>query len=686
MFRFVLLLGVTLLYCQRPGGETMKLDPDRPYMRAGPFMQYCIAHRGRFEAKDIAAGHCPMQPVRAPYPSFGITGQDIWLELKLSAPPEEPYIFEAATGLISELQLTVLHGGHITDTYESTITMPPAERLIPHIFHQFPLRTEHTILRVRSHEAATLPIFLWKESALPYHDRLRTFAFGLLFGLMFVMAIYNFFIYLTIGDRAYLYYFFYITFMAMFTLVASGYILVFWPTFFQWPGQRSAPALALLASSGGLLYTRSFLLLARERPLLSRLFMVLIGLHALGLGTVYFTQRSSAVLVGNAIPILAISLILVAAVTRIRDGYRPANIFLMAWGLLLIGVTLFIFQNLGIVPGNFFTQYLQYPAMALETIILSLALGYRINLLQQREALARQDLLQRQEEALRREMQYGESVARFVPRPFLYYLEKENILAVEKGQFTEKSMAVLFTDIRNFTTYTESLGSQRMFHFLNLFHDRMAPIVEEEGGFIDKFIGDAIMALFPESRQAIAAALRMAAIGLSVPDSSEEVVTGAGIHYGPLVLGTVGSDRRLETTVIGDTVNLASRVESMNKVYGTRLIVSDRTLKAAGMTEDPGVREIDAVRVKGKKTPVVLFELFGADPEPLRLKKGESRSEFQQALVAFKSGLFEDAKKQFQALARKTPADSVVALYVRRLEAWKATAPPGWDGISETWS
>lgn len=664
----------------------MKLNPDRPYMRAGPAMRYCIAERGKFKAIDIVHGHCPLQPVRGPYPSFGITEQDIWLELKLTEPPPEPYILEAATGLISELELTTFKGGQELAHFQSAITTPPALRPIPHIFHQFPMNTDHYILRVRSHESATVPIFIWKQSASPHYDRLRTFAFGLLFGLMGVMAIYNLFIYMSIGDRSYLYYSLYILSMSLFTLVATGYVLALWPTYFQWPGQKSAPALALIASCAALFYARNFLLLARERPLLSRLFILLISVHGLSFCVLILVERSTAVLLGNAIPALSIGIIPIAAITRIRDGYRPASIFLLAWALLLFGVALFILQNLGVIPGNFFTQYLQYPAMAVEAILLSLALGYRINLLQQREVEARQDLLRRQEEALRREMDYGEAVARFVPRPFLQYLGKENILAVDKGQHIEKSMAVLFTDIRNFTTYTEKLGSQRMFHFLNIFHDRMAPIVEEEGGFIDKFIGDAIMALFPESRQAVAAALRMAHIAQNIPDSDETVVTGAGIHWGPLVLGTVGSARRLETTVIGDTVNLAARVEGMNKVYGTRLILSDSALRAAGLDQADGIREIDAVRVKGKKTPVVLFELFSADPEPLREQKEAMRAEFHQALIAFKSGLFATARDEFGRLSEKNPADTVVALYVRRLKEWGASAPSGWDGISETWS
>ena len=230
--------------------------------------------------------------------------------------------------------------------------------------------------------------------------------------------------------------------------------------------------------------------------------------------------------------------------------------------------------------------------------------------------------------------------------------------------------------------------------FVSDYQSRMVEAVFSHEGTLDKFIGDAVMATFgtptarPEAtRQAVDAAIAMrsalaelnrerAAAGKS------EIQHGIGIHCGPAVVGNVGTEDRLEYTVMGDTVNLASRLEGANKIYGTRILVSEATV--ALCREDLSFREIDLVRVAGRETPVRIFQPLGqagAAPVATATKLGAADLErFAEACAAFRAGRFAQAEQVFQALATHDP---VAAHFAARALAHVASPPPGdWDGVT----
>jgi class 3 adenylate cyclase len=295
----------------------------------------------------------------------------------------------------------------------------------------------------------------------------------------------------------------------------------------------------------------------------------------------------------------------------LKAGYKPAIFFAIAWGTLLVTVSIFIEENLGLIPGNALTHYGQIFGASLEAVLLSLALGYRFNDLRVKEAAARESALAKEREALELERAYTKSMQRFVPQQFLRNLDKTNILQVKKGDAKSVEMAVLFTDIRGFTSLSERVGTQETFAFLNRYLEIMEPIVESHGGFIDKFIGDAIMALFIDPKKAVEAAIAMVDTSKlqKLPDESKLEI-GIGIHFGELILGTVGTENRLETTVIGDTVNLASRIESLTKQYSAKILVSLDVLNH--LPKDKyNWKELESVSVRGKSKPISLFHLNG---------------------------------------------------------------------------
>jgi adenylate cyclase len=189
------------------------------------------------------------------------------------------------------------------------------------------------------------------------------------------------------------------------------------------------------------------------------------------------------------------------------------------------------------------------------------------------------------------------------------------------------TVTVLFSDIRNFTTLSEKLDAHEVVEFLNRYFERICAIILEQGGTIDKYIGDAVMVQFgapvsypDHAARALRAALAMRdAAGEFVSWMSERFAErnlpafniGIGIHTGEAIVGNVGSSRRMEYTVIGDTVNLASRLESACKILGCMIVASSATLKAAGIDVRTGLH--DVIQVKGRETPVEIFEVTGLE-------------------------------------------------------------------------
>ncbi|NET89931.1 MAG: response regulator [Kamptonema sp. SIO1D9] len=275
---------------------------------------------------------------------------------------------------------------------------------------------------------------------------------------------------------------------------------------------------------------------------------------------------------------------------------------------------------------------------------------------------------------------------RFVPREFLKFLERESIIDVQLGDQVQKTMTVLFSDIRSFTTISESMSPKQNFDFLNAYLSRVCPVIRSHRGFIDKYIGDAVMALFPDSPDdALQAAIDMQRQvtlynSQSYAQGYPAISIGIGLHTGNLMLGTIGEKERMESTVISDAVNLASRLEGLTKTYGAKIVVSDRTLFTLPNLQEYSYRFLGRVRVKGKRAPVAVFEVFDSDLPSLKQLKLQTRPDFEQAVVLFHQENYPEATEKFQKLLAANPQDRAVAFYLERCEkVFRSKMSGGWD-------
>jgi len=257
----------------------------------------------------------------------------------------------------------------------------------------------------------------------------------------------------------------------------------------------------------------------------------------------------------------------------------------------------------------------------------------------------------------------------------------------------KKELTVLFSDIAGFTTISERLSPEQLVALLNEYLSVMTDIIRRHRGNVNKYLGDGIMAIFgaPLSEPMHAALACYAAL-----DSQEaltslraewksrglpEIAARIGINTGDLVVGNMGSQTRLEYTVMGDSVNLASRLEGASKFYDTLILIGPRTYELAQSNVE--AREVDLLRVKGKFEPVVVYELLARKGQ-LGPVKQQVVEVYTRGLHSYKSRAFESAQRDFEAALKLDPLDGPSKVYLRRAQEFLATPPPvDWDGVYE---
>jgi adenylate cyclase len=270
---------------------------------------------------------------------------------------------------------------------------------------------------------------------------------------------------------------------------------------------------------------------------------------------------------------------------------------------------------------------------------------------------------------------------RYIRQAFSLYLPKAQVdRLVESGGAPalggeQRTVTIMFVDLEGFTTIAEDLAPADAAALLNRCFDRLGEIIEGNNGHIDKFIGDGLIAIFgapvPDPDHAGNAVVSASAMLRSLEENPIEAPAGPlririGVNTGSVLIGNIGSSRRFNYTVIGDAVNLAARLESLNKAYGTRLLISDDTVAACGEAD---FREIDLVSVTGRGAATAVFQ-------PVTDKTAAAR--YAQALALYRDGDFAAARASFDDLAQDDPAAAALAT---RCEQYAATPPPDWDGV-----
>lgn len=278
--------------------------------------------------------------------------------------------------------------------------------------------------------------------------------------------------------------------------------------------------------------------------------------------------------------------------------------------------------------------------------------------------------------------------SKFVPNEFLRSLGLNRITEASLGDQIEREVTVLFSDIRDYTSLSETMTPEENFRFVNAFHGRMGPIIQQHHGFVNQYLGDAIMAIFPDSSSdAVKAATEMqkclAVYNLErISSGRKPLQMGIGLHTGSLIMGIIGDEHRLDAATISDTVNTASRLESLTKHYGVSILLSEDSLNEIEDKTAFNFRYLGKVLVKGKKNPVGIYECLDGDQLELRQQKLQTTSEFSTGLSYFFNRKFAEATFSLNQVIQVNPDDQVARLFLNRsARLIQEGVPQGWTGI-----
>ncbi len=277
---------------------------------------------------------------------------------------------------------------------------------------------------------------------------------------------------------------------------------------------------------------------------------------------------------------------------------------------------------------------------------------------------------------------------RFVPHEYLDFLSRESIIDVKLGDHVSKEMGIFFSDIRSFTTLSETMTTREIFDFVNAYLRRVSPEIEKHDGLIVKYLGDGLMAVFPNGADdAVAAAIANLNQVQDYnqhrqKDNYQPIQIGIGIHIGHIMVGIIGVKSRMQSDALSDTINLTARLEGLTKFYGASLLISGQVLEKLTQRDRYHVRFLDTVIVKGKNEPIAIYEVLDGEIEAVKNLKLQTQPAFEAGIENYARGSLLQAKEYFQKVLYINPKDKAALLYLERIQQLMTQGlPDSWDGI-----
>ena len=278
---------------------------------------------------------------------------------------------------------------------------------------------------------------------------------------------------------------------------------------------------------------------------------------------------------------------------------------------------------------------------------------------------------------------------KFVPTEFIRSVGRQDITDVVLGDNVEKNVTVLFTDIRQYTSLAENMTPKENFQFVNAYVGKMGPVISKNNGFVNQYLGDGIMSLFPhEAEHALQAGIDMhKAIEeyneLRKEEGHSPISVGMGLHTGQLIMGIIGDAQRNDTAIIADTVNTASRMEGVTKHYGANIIISENSLQTIKNKNDYHFRYLGKVQVKGKDNITGIYECFDGDGDEIVALKIKTLKDFEKGLEHFFNNQFPKASGAFDKVLTENPEDKVAKYFVTKSAEYTISGvPKDWEIVN----
>ncbi|MEG4148863.1 adenylate/guanylate cyclase domain-containing protein [Microcoleus sp. Pol12B5] len=281
-----------------------------------------------------------------------------------------------------------------------------------------------------------------------------------------------------------------------------------------------------------------------------------------------------------------------------------------------------------------------------------------------------------------------QAYGRFVPDEFLQFLGKQSMVDFQLGDHVSKEMAIMFSDMRSFTTMAEQMTPQENFDFINNYLQQISPEIRKHNGFIVKYIGDGVMAVFPDGVDDAIQAGIVKLEQLHKYNQSRKIngdiplKIGIGIHVGDTMVGIIGDANRMQADAISDHVNLTARLEGLTKYYGVSLLISGDVVQRLSQREKYHIRFLDRAIVKGRQEAISVCEVLDVEVEPVRSLKIQTLPIFEEGLQEYCQGNFAKAIVCFEQIVALNPDDKPSQLYLKRLQSLlEKSLPTNWNGV-----
>lgn len=532
---------------------------------------------------------------------------------------------------------------------------------------------------------------------------------GIFQGIVLIQLFFFLLLYLTTRDSIYGYYAIYILGLVMFILTVNY--------FDDFSGLHEGYEIAfyifatMFSTVGMVTFSYNYLDLDKHMPFWRKALKIILPIFA-GSGIisgVLFVMLIGEAQSGSQTPLIAVPaglllftfglmvffflvLLPIWGIYTYRKNYSPAKYFLIATFCLILGFVLPFaimpfaetIRALGFQLGDVNPTLIE-GGIALQLCMFALAVGHKRNLLEKEK-------LHALEENLLMQQKVNAATDRFVPYEFLKTLGRESIMDVHLGDQVEKNVTVFFSDIRDYTSLSEQMTPQQNFIFLNAYLGRVAPVIKTNRGFVNQFYGDGVMALFMSDENGILSQQDgvLAAMEMHrelkrynserLEKGRDPIRIGVGIHNGPLMMGVLGDEKRMDVGVVSDTVNTAARLEGLTKYYGSTTIISGNTFEALTDKDVFQYRPLGQVQMKGKKRPIALYDMYDGDVSQVFDQKAASQELYLEGYEAYFAQQFKAAVKAFKTVLTIFPDDPASQYFMEKAKIYAR------DGVGEDWT
>lgn len=528
------------------------------------------------------------------------------------------------------------------------------------------------------------------------HDKGINFLNSLIVGLILGIGLYYLVIYFVTKDRVHLYFFIWSLGNALTIMHFKGYTLIYlWPNFPVWDYIGLARPLPLLVIFPLILFTRRYLntrywITFWHYALVG--FMILAGIIIVFWWTVFLPNPELykrwgplANNISNLYGIVMFLVLIFVSVLALRKGCKPARTYLIATSLFMLGGIMQLFLGLEMIHLPRLLYAVDIPAAAL-SVLFAIGLARNLKNLTDKRLSAERERFAAQQTLNTELTEVNEAFGKFVPHEFLRSLGCESVLDIKLGDSVAKEVSVLFSDIRAYTTLSEQMTPKENFRFLNGYLGRVGPKIQENHGFVNQYYGDGIMAIFMESpdhglQAAIDMQKALAEYNISrIQKSRVPIRIGIGLHSGPLMMGVIGDKLRMDAGVVADTVNTASRMEGLTKFYDALILLSESSLLKLNDPTQFHYRFLGRVLVKGRNTPIDVFDCYDGDAPAIFEQKKKTQLLFETALMEYFNKNFQKAAIGFKEVLAIFPDDKPTRHYLNQVEILLR------DGVSEDWT